>query len=232
MKHIPEDIMKNPLQRALEQLGADRVWRPVANDDGTLLDQGQGNSFDGIPADSPISFADKTVLDMGCNVGTFTFQAARRGARLAAGTDLVPEAIAVCNILREQNGLDNTAFFVSDILCPEAAGRYDMVLLVDIIGKRIIRSGRIAPLVRTMDAYAAHELVLTFRPVYALADAFGDRAEKVAEAYPAQFVREGKFLLYEYIAHLLSPDWRMQVISNEPSMERKYKYLFQALRVG
>ena len=151
---------------------------------------------------------------------------------MAAGTDIVPEAIAVCNILRQQNNLPNTAFFVSDIVHPEPAGRFDMAMLIDIIGKEFILKELVSPLVRTMAAYARHELVMTFRPVYFLDDAFGDKAHIVANAYPPPFIRDGKFLLHKYVQHLLGPAWHMQTISNEPDMERKYKYLFHALRVG
>lgn len=224
--------MNRQLIAALKKLGSDRIWRPVVSSDGTLLNNGRGELNDGLPENSPVNFAGKTVIDLGCNVGAYTFMAAKHGAARATGTDIVPEAIEVCNILRHQNKLKNTDFFISDIMCHASPEKFDMALIIDIIGKNFILLQKIAPLLHTAACYARREIVMTFRPVYFLEETFREKAGDVCRKYPQDFIRDDKFYLYEYISHLLGSRWHMQAVTQAAHMEKKFKYLFHARRTA
>lgn len=55
-----------------------------------------------------------TIVDIGCGMGTFTFEAAARGAHYALGLDLAESGIAAADrIAREQN-VDRCSFLLAD----------------------------------------------------------------------------------------------------------------------
>jgi 23S rRNA (uracil-5-)-methyltransferase RumA len=60
--------------------------------------------------------AEKKVFDLYCGAGTVTQAAAARGARLAAGVEIVPEAVAAATENAELNGLANCRFIEGDVL--------------------------------------------------------------------------------------------------------------------
>jgi 23S rRNA (uracil-5-)-methyltransferase RumA len=60
--------------------------------------------------------AEKTVFDLYCGAGTVTQAAAARGAGLAVGVELVPEAVAAATENAALNGLANCRFIEGDVL--------------------------------------------------------------------------------------------------------------------
>jgi SAM-dependent methyltransferase len=77
-----------------------------------------------------IDLTGKTVLDLGCNLGLFAVEAARRGAGRAMGIDIQDTVICAANLIREHLNLDNCRFEVADLMT--AAGR-DAVQPTDIV---------------------------------------------------------------------------------------------------
>ena len=61
----------------------------------------------------------KSVLDLGCNLGLFTINAARRQAKLATGIDIQPAVIKAADCIREFLQLENCRFQVMDLTRPE-----------------------------------------------------------------------------------------------------------------
>jgi 23S rRNA (uracil-5-)-methyltransferase RumA len=59
---------------------------------------------------------EKTVFDLYCGAGTIAQVAAARGAGLAVGVELVPEAVAAATENAELNGLGNCRFAEGDVL--------------------------------------------------------------------------------------------------------------------
>jgi 23S rRNA (uracil-5-)-methyltransferase RumA len=78
--------------------------------------------------------AEKTVFDLYCGAGTITQAAAARGAGLAVGVEIVPEAVAAARENAERNGLKNCRFLEGDVLAvlealAETGERPDAILL-------------------------------------------------------------------------------------------------------
>ena len=79
----------------------------------------------------PIDFADKTVLDLGCNQGGMLFQVADR-AKWCVGVDYNPRLINISNRLRAAKGAFNSNFYVFDL------DREDLQLIRDFLpGERV-----------------------------------------------------------------------------------------------
>ncbi|MBU0972195.1 MAG: hypothetical protein KKC20_16205, partial [Proteobacteria bacterium] len=72
---------------SLEKLGPQRVWRAVTDREGDIVFPGIGHMEDGLAAPSGIDFKDRTVADLGCNLGYFSFQAHGEGALQVDGYD-------------------------------------------------------------------------------------------------------------------------------------------------
>jgi 23S rRNA (uracil-5-)-methyltransferase RumA len=75
--------------------------------------------------------AEKTVFDLYCGAGTLTQAAAARGAGLAVGVEIVPEAVAAARENAALNGLTNCRFLEGDVLAAldGLSQRPDVILL-------------------------------------------------------------------------------------------------------
>lgn len=72
------------------------------------------------------------VIDLGCGMGTFTIEAAKRGAR-AVGIDPAPAAVAVARRVREAEGATSAAFVQADAArLPLRTASADLVLAADL----------------------------------------------------------------------------------------------------
>ena len=55
-----------------------------------------------------------TVIDIGCGMGTFTFEAAARGARYAIGLDLAAAGIAAAHRIKSEDSVAGCSFLLAD----------------------------------------------------------------------------------------------------------------------
>lgn len=92
--------------------------------------------------------AGKTVLDLGCNLGVFTLEAARLGAARATGMDIQPNVIEAAGRLRDFFGLTNCEFKAVDLMKPEARAdvpSYDLVLAFAVYDHLVDRHKQVTP---------------------------------------------------------------------------------------
>ncbi|MBM9605611.1 hypothetical protein [Desulfopila inferna] len=62
------------LKIILRQLGPEIIWRPIIIPDKQFLSYGIGDEEDGITRHlRSLDFQDKTVIDLGCNLGYYCF---------------------------------------------------------------------------------------------------------------------------------------------------------------
>ena len=72
------------------------------------------------------------VIDVGCGMGTFTFEAAMRGARFALGLDLAPTGIAAAARIAREDGVRDCAFLLADAaVLPVRSGSADVAIAAD-----------------------------------------------------------------------------------------------------
>ncbi|HEY0304291.1 MAG TPA: methyltransferase domain-containing protein [Longimicrobiales bacterium] len=74
----------------------------------------------------------KRVIDVGCGMGTFTFEAAARGARFALGLDLAPTGIAAAARIAREDGVNSCAFLLADAaVLPVHSAAADVAIAAD-----------------------------------------------------------------------------------------------------
>jgi SAM-dependent methyltransferase len=74
-----------------------------------------------------------TVVDLGCGMGTFTIEAASRGATRALGVDPAPAAVTAARRVAQAEGAAGAAFVRADAArLPLADGVADVVLAADL----------------------------------------------------------------------------------------------------
>lgn len=72
------------------------------------------------------------VVDIGCGMGTFTFEAATRGARFALGLDLAATGIAAAARIAREDGVNACAFLLADAaVLPVRTGSADIAIAAD-----------------------------------------------------------------------------------------------------
>lgn len=81
----------------------------------------------------PAKFQKKSVLDLGCNAGYFSFKVADRGAARIVGVDLNPKYIEQAKFCNEVRG-DNAEFRVGGVTPIEAGDReFDITLCIGLL---------------------------------------------------------------------------------------------------
>ncbi len=163
-----------------------------------------------------IDFAGRSVVDLGCNFGFFTFQARRQGAAAVTGVDREPKVLEGCRLLQRHFGLDGVDFACHDIDDPACAllGRkFDIAMLVEFIGKTFIVENRVAPALAFLERLSDRELIVSVQKIYWIRKELGTTPEALGRLYPERYIRGGDFLLLDYVRDFLAPRWRMEPIS-------------------
>jgi SAM-dependent methyltransferase len=72
------------------------------------------------------------VIDIGCGMGTFTFEAATRGARYALGVDLAATGIAAAQRIARDEGIAGCSFLLADgAALPVKSASADVAIAAD-----------------------------------------------------------------------------------------------------
>jgi 16S rRNA G966 N2-methylase RsmD len=67
-----------------------------------------------------VGVEEKTVLDIGCNLGLYAIESACRGAKLATGIDIQPNVVKAADTIRKWLALENCRFLATDLTDPAA----------------------------------------------------------------------------------------------------------------
>lgn len=212
------------LRDILQRLPQGTVWRPVRDASGVLLAEGTGLGEDGLSDYLPgVSFAGKTVCDLGCNLGYFSFMAARGGAARVTGFDVDPLVVEGATLLAAMQGYGNVRFQVADFTSLPPEEPFDLVLLVDFIGRGTIVKGRLDAALDAAAAYCRERMVFTLRPVYPLADLTDGDASVLSGLYGEDFVHDGRFHLLDYAARRLA-DFTPTLLTPPGDPARRFKH--------
>lgn len=210
----------SPLQEFLALANAidpEHRYRTVYDADFSVLSPGKETiDADTLAAFSRIDFAGRTVVDLGCNFGFFTFQASRLGAGSVVGVDREARVLTGCQLLRQHFGIENVSFERHDIDDPDStllARRFDIAMLVEFIGKTFVVENRVAPALAFLERLSSRELIVSVQKIYWIRKELGTTPERLGEIYPERYVRGGDFLLLDYVRDFLAPRWRMEPLS-------------------
>jgi ribosomal protein L11 methyltransferase len=219
------------LKAILQSLPPGTAWRPVRDLAGNVLAEGTGLGEDGLSEYLPsINFSGKTVCDLGCNLGYFSFMAARGGAVRVTGLDVDPLVVEGAGILAAMQGFDNMRFQVSDFLRQPPEELYDVVLVIDFIGRGTIVKGRLDAVLDSAAARAREKIVFTLRPVYPLEDLAGGAPGDLAKRYGDDFVHHGRFHLLDYVQNYL-PDFAATQLTPPGDPARRFKHAVKFIKI-
>jgi len=219
------------LKDILKTVGPQNIWRPVVVNGDDLLADGSGEACDGLAENlSKLDFQGKTVLDLGCNFGYYSFLARRAGARRVLGIDADARIIRGCEIIRVLNGVKGVSFRALDIIGAEGIGRFDIGLMIDLIGTQMIITGAAKALLDSLERLSEKEMVLTLRPRYHIGKKLAGDFQGLKEKYSEDYIRDDYFYAFQYVCNRFQANWEVSVLSPQNDPEVEYKQTLHFLR--
>jgi len=230
---LPEEVLLQRLHGIVAGLNQDAIYRSVYDPWGNLLAEGVEplkrqllNDFD------KVDFQNKTVVDLGCNFGLFSFLASAGGARRVLGLDSMPEVVEGAEILARLKKNDTIAFQVFDFEEQKSLpGSFDMVMLVDFFGKSSIRKRKVDGILEFMTSSDARELLFAIRPINRIESDLKLTTSTFATLYPQKYIHNDSFSLLDYIGDILGSQWQIEPISRYDGRYCKHKLLFLCRRI-
>ena len=222
-----DPLLRQRLLDLLAEMGPENIWRDVYDAAGIRLARGHEDQRITAPEDfAAVDFQGKTVLDLGCNLGSYVFLAARGGAAQAMGVDSDPLAIRGCRLLAQMYSMDNTKFVCADFIEQPPGEQFDLVLLINFIGRRSLVKG-IQPVLDVCRRTTRESLILSVREKYHIQRGLRSSAAHLASLYGADYVQDEFFLATAFVRDYLqlpctwiSPEYDDKTL--------KPTYLFQA----
>ena len=204
-----DDLQK--LSHIIGQVGPDNVWRPVYTPGKTRLAKGAGNFRDGLPMNA-LDFQGKTVVDMGCNFGFYSFLVGYAGAAHVTGVDIDSRIIEGCRILKRLYKIDTVSFLVADITRSPPIGKFDTGMMVDFIGKSMVADGSLRTYLDVLEKMSQEEMIVNVRPAYKIAKHLGSDFRGLLAEYPREYVGKKYFHTLAYVQDRFGSRWDMQCL--------------------
>jgi len=216
------------LKELLQGLDKEDIYRSVYDPDGNLLAEGVEPLKKQLIDDfRKVDFNRKTVVDLGCNFGFFSFLARELGAQKITGVDAVPEVVRGGRLLAAANNVENIDFTTFNFETPDKdLGMFDLVMLVDFFGKANIRKQKVESIIRFMKSIADKELLFAIRPINRIVKDLKLTESAFSGLYPDKYIADGNFYLLEYIKDILTKEWAISPVSEYDGRFCKHKILF------
>jgi len=218
------------LEKILKSVGAQNIWHPVVVNGDKLLANGIGDPLDGIrDRDGVLNFEGKTVVDLGCNFGYYSFFARNAGASDVLGIDMDDRIIRGCEILKALHDVDRVNFRPLDITKANGVGKFDIGMMIDIIGRDKIRTGTAKEFLNSLERMCQKEMLLTLRPRYHIEKKLGMDVQRLREIYPADYIRNSYFYMVDYVRDRFKAAWEMHILSgqNDPEGTKQTLYFIK-----
>ena len=207
--------LKTELEKIIHNVGPENIWRPIYDNEDILLADGIADMLDGYPEDlSKINFHGKTVLDLGCNFGFYSFLAKRLGARKVVGIDINDQIIKGCKLLKAMHGVKDVYFYSEDFTTANLRGEFDIGMLINFIGKKSIRKG-IQKVLDAVERFSSSGMVISARPYYHISRHLGVDPEDIIRHYPTAYVKNDRFKLMDFVHDYFCDNWEMSIVSSD-----------------
>jgi len=212
--------LRAELEKVLHNVGPENIWRPVYDNENMLLADGVADKCDTQDISiSKVDFHGKTVLDLGCNFGFFSFLAKQLGARKVLGIDSNAQIIKGCQLLKAMHKVQDVHFYMADFVNSDLPGPFDIGMLIGYIGKQRVRK-RMTKLLDVVERVSQSAMIIDLLSAYHIGTHLDGDAENFLSLYPPAYIRDGKFHLIEFVHDYFHSNWHMSVIS--PEYDRPY----------
>lgn len=219
----------------VETLPKEHYYRTVYDPDFNVLLPGKEIIDDRILHDfSKVDFSGKTVVDLGCNFGFFSFQAKRLGASRVLGVDYAEQVVQAASELAEAFGIGGVSFETYDIYKDDSMlrrMRFDVAMLVEFIGKSFIAGQMIASALHAVECLTEKEIVLSIQKVYWINKELKTTPDALRKLYPEKYVQGGDFLLFEYVKDYFADRWTIKCLSELVEGYQKPRIFLQLVKV-
>ena len=207
--------LKEELAAILREVGPRFVWRPVYDDRGMLMSDGVADSRDGRPDDlARVDFKGRTVIDLGCNLGFYSFLAKQLGADRVLGVDWNERVIRGAQIIGNMKGVVGVDFQCANFIENGVTGLFDISLLIDFIGKGNIREG-IQKVLSTVAGLTRRQMIISARPYYNIKKHLQGDMSGLREHYPEGYIHGDSFYVLDFVRDYFRDDWDMALISSK-----------------
>ena len=208
------------LKQILKTVGPQNIWQPVVVNGNELLSDGCADPDDGLrDRDGILDFKGKTVVDIGCNFGHYSFFARSAGAGYVLGIDIDERVIRGSEILKALYDVDRVYFRALDITKANQVGKFEIGMMINIIGKDMVRTGTAKDLLSSLERLSQKEMLLTLRPRYHIKKKLQDDFQGLREKYPADYIRNGFFYMLDYAWDRFKTAWEIDIISGQNDPE-------------
>lgn len=195
---------RQKLIQLLHDLDPEDIWRPVYDEHGQMLADGHEDMRSTAPDDlAAVEYQGRSVLDLGCNLGMYSFLAKRQGAGSVTGMDSDSMAIRGCELLAELYGLESMQFVCADFIDHAGDTRYDIVQLINFIGRRSLVKG-IQPILDVCRRSAREFLVLSIRCTYPIRSGLRVEPAHMEKKYGKKYVEGDVFDAATFIQDYLN----------------------------
>ncbi len=225
--------VEKQLRPILDQIEYRDIWYPLYNDQGEPVIRGRDKYEEFYTdLDRYIDFRGKAVIDLGCNLGHYSFLAARLGAARVVGLDINEKIIQACDILRDHLGLSQVEFKTADFLSAAPDYRYDIVIMIDYIGKNVINKFKLKKVLEAAESRSRKEILFTFHQAYTIRGKLKTAEENLIPFYTADFIRYGKFRVLDYVKHHFAGKGQLTVFNPEKCDRPNFKQPVHFMRAG
>jgi SAM-dependent methyltransferase len=203
--------LQKKLAPIIDRIGSKNVWRPVFDNNDQMIVDGVGRWNTLLEeALNEIDFSGKTVFDLGCYLGYYSFYAARRGAKKVVGIDFDTAVIEGCYILTEHYGIDNTTFIKANFLEEDLGEAADIVLLLDFIGKNVILKQKLNASLKAIQRLSRDEILMSLHPEYHISRVLKSKPDEIKKIYDSRFITGDRFYLIDYVLSRIKPPWHLK----------------------
>lgn len=213
-------------------MGGEPIWRTVDEVDRLLRGDRTGVGDRLTKYFAGFDLAGKTVVDLGCNIGFYSYFAAIKGARRVVGLEESPELVALGRRIGHDYQIADLELRVADFLAGPPQEKFDLALMIDVIGNNRVAKGRVGKMLDALAGFGAAESIVTLRPVFDIRAHLGTKPDRLTDRYPAQRIRRGKLYLLEHIEETYADVWAVSLLSGEDKRRSQAKEMLLLTRKG
>jgi len=177
-----------------------------------------------------MDFRDKRVVDLGCNIGYYSFLAGQLGARRVLGLDVGRGVVKVGAGLGRRHGAASVELRVADFLAMEPPETFDVALMIDVIGDNRVRNGRAGKMFDALARFAAPVSVVAIRPVFYVEEHMGVSPGRLRGRYPEAFLDQGRLLFLEWVKAEYGRVWDIQGLTDHDDEQSVAKQMLRFTR--
>lgn len=212
----------------LSKIKPEEIYRSVYDTKGNILAKGIVPMEQKLISDfGKVNFRNKTVIDLGCNLGFFSFIAAKLGATSVVGIDESPIVIAGSKLLTNLYDLTNVNFKCFDMEKQKNnLGKFDIVVFIDFFGRANVRKKKVRHFLRLSEDLSKKYILTSFRPINRLDKDLKMTRGEFNKLYSSHYIKNNNFYLIDYINDIMDDRWSVTPVSNYHGKFSKDKLLF------